>query len=331
MYVSCLLRSRYKRTQLWYSKQFADVLKLQEDFTPIAREEGLAHRRKYLSPTVLNKMMSTSLQVVLVLVVFTILPISISGNPVWERQRGKKRVVDYNVHISESGVKYTERIEVDQNKNTELFQVPAHPGVDRGDILHDFNKNLTILRSPEQNTCYLFPLATEQTTPEKLLRDLDKASGVVVTESKRVDSTWILDGQLTDRSTLSEELAHFCAKYSIYHVKKTQDSLSATRVQAEGSHTIRKRRTKNINKLCPGGMDIETASFTCSDWPRFKCRVQTRTCYKYVICSDEDEVIDLRPQSRIMQFEPPREVSCRKEHIYRAIVCCEYSCNNNNN
>ena len=48
------------------------------------------------------------------------------------------QVVDYNVYISESGEKYTERIEVNRDKNTELFQVPAHPGVDRSDILHDF-------------------------------------------------------------------------------------------------------------------------------------------------------------------------------------------------
>ena len=35
-----------------------------------------------------------------------------------------------------------------------------------------------MLRIPDQNTCYLFPLMKEQTTPEKLIRDLDKASGV---------------------------------------------------------------------------------------------------------------------------------------------------------
>ena len=50
------------------------------------------------------------------------------------------QVVDYNVYISESGEKYTERIEVNRDKNTELFQVPAHPGVDRSDVLHDFNQ-----------------------------------------------------------------------------------------------------------------------------------------------------------------------------------------------
>ena len=70
-----------------------------------------------------------------------------------------------------------------------------------------------------------------------------------MTESKRVDSTWILDGQLTDRSTLSEELAQFCAKYSIYHVKKTQDSLSATRVQAEGKTPKLSKYREEIKKI----------------------------------------------------------------------------------
>ena len=60
---------------------------------------------------------------------------------------------------------------------------------------------------------------------------------MVVTETRRADSTWILDGQVTDRSTLSDELAQFCAKYSIYHVKETRDSLSVIRNQAEGETT----------------------------------------------------------------------------------------------
>ena len=50
------------------------------------------------------------------------------------------QVVDFTVHISEAGEKYNEKIEVDPNKRTELFQVPAHPGVDRSDTLHDFKQ-----------------------------------------------------------------------------------------------------------------------------------------------------------------------------------------------
>ncbi len=46
--------------------------------------------------------------------------------------------MDFTVHISEAGEEYNEKIEVDPDKQTELFEVPAHPGVDRSDTLHDF-------------------------------------------------------------------------------------------------------------------------------------------------------------------------------------------------
>lgn len=50
------------------------------------------------------------------------------------------QVVDFNVHVNESGEEYDEKIKVDTYKQTELFQVPAHPGVDRSDVLHDFKQ-----------------------------------------------------------------------------------------------------------------------------------------------------------------------------------------------
>ena len=50
------------------------------------------------------------------------------------------KVVGYNVQIRESGEEYTETIEVDTEKQTELFKVPAHVNVDRSSVLHDFKK-----------------------------------------------------------------------------------------------------------------------------------------------------------------------------------------------
>ena len=47
-------------------------------------------------------------------------------------------MVDYNVRISEHGEQYNEKIEVDTEKQTELFKVPAHRDVDQSNILHDF-------------------------------------------------------------------------------------------------------------------------------------------------------------------------------------------------
>ena len=50
------------------------------------------------------------------------------------------KVVDFTIHVREAGEEYNEKIKVDPNKRTELFVVPAHPGVDRSDTLHDFKQ-----------------------------------------------------------------------------------------------------------------------------------------------------------------------------------------------
>ena len=39
---------------------------------------------------------------------------------------------------TKAGKEYNEKIEVEPNKRTELFEVPAHPEVDRSDTLHDY-------------------------------------------------------------------------------------------------------------------------------------------------------------------------------------------------
>ena len=48
--------------------------------------------------------------------------------------------VDYNVQIRESGKQYNETIEMDTEKQTELFKVPAQRDAKASNILHDFKK-----------------------------------------------------------------------------------------------------------------------------------------------------------------------------------------------
>ena len=57
---------------------------------------------------------------------------------------------------------------------------------------------------------------------------------MVVKETIRDDSTWTVNGELADRSELSDESADFCAQYPIYQVKKAQESLEVTGVQTQG-------------------------------------------------------------------------------------------------
>ncbi len=57
---------------------------------------------------------------------------------------------------------------------------------------------------------------------------------ITVTETRRVDTTWIIDGEVTDRSVLSDELADFCSDYPIYRVREAQETLKVTGSQTEG-------------------------------------------------------------------------------------------------
>ena len=47
--------------------------------------------------------------------------------------------MDSVVHTRKAGEEHNEKMELDPNKQTELFEVPAHAGVpDRSDTLNDF-------------------------------------------------------------------------------------------------------------------------------------------------------------------------------------------------
>ena len=42
--------------------------------------------------------------------------------------------------LEESGTKFTQRIEVDEEQEVEVFRVPAHNNVEGADFYHDFKK-----------------------------------------------------------------------------------------------------------------------------------------------------------------------------------------------
>ena len=62
---------------------------------------------------------------------------------------------------------------------------------------------------------------------------------MVITKTRRVDSTWIPDAEVTDWSALGKELADFCAQYSIYRVTEAREFMKVTGAQTEGEKTMR--------------------------------------------------------------------------------------------
>ena len=65
--------------------------------------------------------------------------------------------------------------------DTNLFNSPQLLGDNitaKFNWFDNFPQNLTMLRFPEDKVCYIFLLINEQSTPEKLIRDLEKAKQV---------------------------------------------------------------------------------------------------------------------------------------------------------
>lgn len=238
-----------------------------------------------------------------------------------------KKVVDYNVRISEYGEQYNETIEVDTEKQTELFKVPAHRDVDQSNILHDFKMNMSLLLLPEKKVCYLLPLEKDESTPRNLLSDLDKAekSGESISETRIIEHKWTAGSEVTDRSVLSDELANFCAKYPIYHVEKIKDSMTTTSIQKEGGKN-QKRQMIDVkclsslpmypeipgSSVCQGAKSIppgeEVVNCLCvkrKAW-KIKCKIFTSTCYNIYWCD--------------------RLKGCKVRHQRNIVYCCGYEC-----
>ncbi|PFX28915.1 hypothetical protein AWC38_SpisGene6335 [Stylophora pistillata] len=170
------------------------------------------------------------------LVVFVVLSVS-SASPAQAsyQRRKKEKVVNFNMDVIEGGIGYTEKIEVDLGKQTELFQVPSHPGVDRSDVLHDFKS-------------------------------------MIIKETRRVYSRWVLDEEVNDRSLLGEELNEYCAQYTMYHVTEKWEQVTAEQTGRTSPNRVRRQSGSGLNgtKLCRGGMDLNSALQVCPE-PKMKC------------------------------------------------------------
>ncbi|XP_022794587.1 uncharacterized protein LOC111333310 isoform X2 [Stylophora pistillata] len=228
-----------------------------------------------------------------------------------------KKVSDYDVQFKESGTQYTEKIQVNRDKQTELFTVPAHNDVDGSNILHDFKANMSMLMVPDKKICYLLPLSRELPPPSKLENDLDQAEKNSSDEATTIDSKWAVDTEVTNRSTLSEELRNFCPDYSIYRVHTMENTSASEETQAEGTkHRSRRYLYWPIyySRVCPGGRgslsysDRSCCSRVGGYW-QIRYRVYSRTCYSVRSC-----------------YRWWFWYTCRTCHYINYVYCYEYKC-----
>lgn len=96
---------------------------------------------------------------------------------------------------------------------------------------------------------------------------------------------------------------------------------------AEIPNRLRRQAIPYVGKICDGGMDYDTALRYC-DKPDLKCKVATRTCYKWVTCpgggGSEAPPSSLMAVNSLVVEE--RSNGCLEQHVYADINCCRYEC-----
>ena len=96
---------------------------------------------------------------------------------------------------------------------------------------------------------------------------------------------------------------------------------------AETANRLRRQAIPYVGKICDGGMDYDTALRYC-DKPDLKCKVATRTCYKWVTCpgggGSEAPPSSLMAVNSLVVEVPSN--GCLERHVYADVSCCKYEC-----
>ncbi|XP_078354923.1 uncharacterized protein LOC144639499 [Oculina patagonica] len=163
----------------------------------------------------------------------------------------------FNLHITERGTNFVERVEIDESNDIEYFTVPAHNDVLNADYLYDFRMNITLTRfkDNEENrgVCFLTPLPPELPKPSLLktgLREVTALSGNQ--DIKTIARKWKVYGKV-DKTTLRWEVRDFCAQYPFYRLMEYTPDSVAMETERPGERTKRQILTFDEFTLCGTG------------------------------------------------------------------------------
>lgn len=186
-------------------------------------------------------------------------------------------VSKFKLKMNKDGKDYEEQVDVDTQKETETFHVPkTSPDDEAGDIVYDFKKNLTMIRLPATNSCFLSDSTDDVPKPATLVKLLG-GIGQVEMPRQQIEVKFKVVGTLEDRSGLSDEMADLCEKLPIYivvegEVDSTQAALQPTKTapgKRSKRHLVRRWVCSLVcrpvcPRVCNGWFCYTACSVSCS-------------------------------------------------------------------
>lgn len=216
----------------------------------------------------------------------------------------------FKLRITESGTRFDESIEIDEQNDIEYFRVPAHNGLTETDNLLDFRMNITVSRVNSDGVCHITPLPQDMPRPNVLARGLRTLAGMPPSQNIINPAQEWGVGDIVDKDTLRPEVQKFCGHFPIYRLKPfiPPDSVSVT--EGDDDNTLAERKKRAIFRdiaLCNNNVP----NCNPNRWV-FRCQIARRGCLYWAKCELD--------QSNIA-------VSCSSlVHGHSNLRCCIPSC-----
>ncbi|XP_078354927.1 uncharacterized protein LOC144639505 [Oculina patagonica] len=215
----------------------------------------------------------------------------------------------FNLHITERGTNFVERVEIDESNDIEYFTVPAHNDVLGADYLYDFRMNITLTRFKEdeenRGLCFLTPLPSALPKPSLLKMGLREVTALPGNQQiKAIAHKWKVYGKV-DKTTLRGEVRDFCAQYPVYRLMEyTPDSFA---IERPGERT---KRQLNFDELEVCGTGHPGCNY--KKW-KLRCKFTIHSCVFYVRCW---------PNNVAKRYE------CAKHPVHESgrVMCCDATC-----
>jgi len=232
-------------------------------------------------------------------------------------------VARYQMALDENGTQFTERIEIDEEQDFEVFRVPAHNNFEGADFYHDFKKRLTVTRILPRKVCYISDLDLSISPPSQLKADLDRVSSLADDLPVITESTVVLVNGHANRLLLTKEILDFCEALPIYNTINTKVNSN------NGNETVILRNNRqNVEssfQFClealgrdPFENVLKGGCIRPDEYWDVQCKFEQRSfltfIYYYVTCHNQLAFGRLQDNCR----------SVRKS--YKIPTCCDYIC-----
>uniref|UniRef100_A0A667XM86 Integral membrane protein 2 n=1 Tax=Myripristis murdjan TaxID=586833 RepID=A0A667XM86_9TELE len=170
------------------------------------------------------------------------------GTPEMSYYDDWESVMDYGYSDSEEATSdqpqfhfMEEKVWILEDDNVELIKVPGpkFPDLDSADIVHDFNKSLSVFVDFSVNKCYVAPLNTSAVLPPRELKELvaNITAGTHMPQSYLVREQLVVTEQVDDVEVFGSFIFNKCQNYETYRLERRT---TATGIQKREALTCRK-------------------------------------------------------------------------------------------